>query len=226
MARRGKANKRWSGIFMEKLPPNPTKEEYEKRFNAFIKRYNIKGGTRELQLEKVIFYLSHELKLDIFAVECEHEKIVKEYADYIFWWKVLETKKIQKTSIEKAISFLWKDWFNQEEKLKQAEKQNKNIISTIEKNIHIACGDILDAINNKENNSTVDLSKRFFRIQKSNELVIRQRNWENQQKEMQQVTSENLLPVDINFICSMYPTYKNLYDLEKQSLIYFHNAEL
>lgn len=102
MARRGIKNTKWDGILNENLDPTSSSNDFDKRFEALFKIYNIKDEEPLIAFRKLVFFLANELKIQGFMYHLEHEDIVKEYRAYIFW-KVVNVLKKESGSVEKTI---------------------------------------------------------------------------------------------------------------------------
>ena len=63
MARRGVKSTKWDGILNENLDPTSNSNDFDKRFEALFKIYNIKDKEPLIAFRKLVFFLANELKI-------------------------------------------------------------------------------------------------------------------------------------------------------------------
>lgn len=207
MARRGKKSIKWGeGILAENLTRRSKREDIDKRFNALFDIYGIEiyGSKTEdyvLALERLVFCLARELNIQGCMSKLTSEPLAQEYKEYIYWKVIKNSSQKIKKSIELTIDFLEK----------MIIRQNKDNIIEFLDFVFVEDIDIVIEIID-EMSKIKDISSYYFRMQRKNRKI---------QKERKENYNHNL-----HDICSHYPAYKLLGEMEKNFIKYLYDGSI
>lgn len=206
MARRGKKSIKWDGILTENLTYGCPREEIDKRFNTLFDIYGIKEENREIALERLVFFLAHELGIQGFMYKSEYEEIAKEQKEYIYWKLVNLVKSEKLLSVK--FDFLEEITFKDKKLIDSflfslgIFKENNEAIN--EKSSYKIIEEIIKEISYYE-----DKLAYYYRIQRSNKMIKNEKN--------------RAFFYDLHSTCQMYETNKNIALKEKRLIESFKN---